>query len=236
LVACGLLHGVSAVVDEALLQQVGWRPTTSNWLDASSAAGKAVSRVMGFDSGNDLERLLARCRLSDSDAWSALVAAMQSVVYSVPRRYNLNADDSEDVFQITFLALYRNLDRITSAQALPRWLAVTAARESLRIARLRNTTVSSEDLGVSLDDILAEEDASAESMSIAAESAFRVRKGVSDLPARCRDLLTMLYIEEDAQYAEIAGKLKMPVGAIGPTRARCLDKLRKILGNEGFFE
>lgn len=182
-----------------------------------------------FDS--DLERLLLRCRRGDADAWATLVARLQNLVYSIARRYGLNEDDSGDVFMTAFQALHRNLDRIESGRALPKWLATTAARESLRLKRLRSRT----DNDAPLEEILASDDRDAEAEAVRADSAERVRLALDAMPGRCRDLLHALYDATEAAYTEISGRLGIPIGAIGPTRARCLEKLRKSLEKDGFF-
>jgi RNA polymerase sigma factor (sigma-70 family) len=184
-----------------------------------------------YPTDSELQRLLERSRSGDADAWSMLVAKLQGLVYSVPRRYRLDEDDAGDVFMTTFQALHRNLDRIESGRALPRWLATTAARESLRLARLKSRTTSD----VPLEEIVAEEDASAEAEAVRSDDALRVRRALTQMAARCRDLLGALYADEETPYAEIAARLGVPIGAIGPTRARCLDKLRRTLESEGFF-
>ena len=180
---------------------------------------------------NDLERLLARCRRSDGAAWRALVARFEALVYSVPRRYGLNADDAADVFGTTFTSLLRSLDRIESAQALPKWLAVTAARESLRRVRARGT-----DRFETLEETIAWEEATAERDALAAVRAEGLHAAVEELAERCRGLLRALYFEDEAEYAAISARLGIPVGAIGPTRARCLEKLRLVLVREGWEE
>ncbi|HEY0868397.1 MAG TPA: sigma-70 family RNA polymerase sigma factor [Fimbriimonas sp.] len=182
----------------------------------------------------DLERLVDRCRQGDDRAWGTLVDRFQALVYSIPRRYGLQEDDAADVFQATFQTLLQNLDRIESARALPRWLAVTASRESLRIKRISGRAESGGDLP--LDEILSSEEKSAEAGAIEADLAFRLRQGLSEMQEKCRSLLSMLYFEDGVSYETISDKLSMPIGAIGPTRARCLEKLRKILGGKGFFE
>lgn len=180
-------------------------------------------------SENDLERLLGRCRHSDGAAWRSLVTRFEPLVYSVPRRFGLDGDDAADVFGATFSSLLRSLDRIESAQALPRWLAVTAARESLRRIRAKGG-----DRFVSLDEAVAWEEATAERDAIAAERAESLHAAVEELPDRCRLLLRALYFEDEAEYAAISARLGMPLGAIGPTRARCLEKLRVLLLREGW--
>jgi RNA polymerase sigma factor (sigma-70 family) len=184
-----------------------------------------------YPTDSELQRLLERSRIGDADAWSTLVGKLQGLVYSVPRRYRLDEDDAGDVFMTTFQALHRNLDRIESGRALPRWLATTAARESLRLARIKSRTTSD----VLLEEIVAEEDANAEAEAVRADDALRVRRALGQMAARCRDLLSALYTEEDVAYTEISDRLGIPVGAIGPTRARCLEKLRRMLESEGIF-
>src|SRR5438045_3013413 len=111
---------------------------------------------------DDLEDLVRRCLQRDQHAWSRLVDRFQNLVYSIARRYGLNDDDSADVFQTTFQALLRSLDRIESAKTIPRWLAVTASRESLRVKRLSSRSISAEDRGIDLETLIDQEDQSAE--------------------------------------------------------------------------
>lgn len=184
---------------------------------------------------DDLERLLDKCRRSDATAWGALVDQFQALVYSIPRRYGLNDDDGADVFQATFQALHRSLDRIESAQTLPKWLSVTASRECLRLKRIASRTVSADGPGLSLDEIVADEEASAEANAIEAERAVIVRTRLRELGGRCEELLSLLYLEGEVAYEDISARLSMPMGAIGPTRARCLEKLRKRLEEAQFF-
>jgi len=146
----------------------------------------------------------------------------------------MNPDDCADVFQTTFVALSKSLDRIESAHALPKWLATTASREAFRIKRLGGKHISEAEMdGLGLSDVLADEEYSAEKMAFAAKEAESVRHAVTELPDRCRTLLTLLFFEDDTTYTEISSRLNMPIGAIGPTRARCLDRLRKILAERG---
>lgn len=185
----------------------------------------------------DLSGLLARCRKGDSRAWRELVDRFQSFVYSIPRRMGLSEEDAADVFQTTFIALHRSLDRLETAEALPKWLAVTAAREAARTRRLgtRIPVAARSDDDRPLDEVIAAEERTAEEESIAACEADLVRRAVQSMSGRCADLLGALYLEEERAYQEIADRLGMPIGAIGPTRARCLEKLRQMLVKEGFF-
>jgi RNA polymerase sigma factor (sigma-70 family) len=191
---------------------------------------------MGLESNwQDLEGLLARCRRQDGTAWGQLVDRFQNLVYSIPRRYGLGDEDAADVFQHTFQSLLRNIDRIESAQTLPKWLSVTASRESLRIRRISGRSVLAEDRSINLDQIVASEESDAESNAVVAEQAEILRLKVGELKERCRELLTALYLADDEPYADISARLGIPIGAIGPTRARCLEKLRRLLVDTGLF-
>jgi RNA polymerase sigma factor (sigma-70 family) len=184
---------------------------------------------------DDLDDLVRRCVKRDAQAWSKLVDRFQNLVYSIPRRYGLNDDDASDVFQATFQALLKNLDRIESPRTIPKWLAVTASRESLRVKRISGRSVAAEDRGLDLETIVDREERSAEDNALEAEQADILRRATGELNERCRDLLTMLYLEDDPSYQEISEKLGMPMGAIGPTRSRCLQKLKKKLEEAEFF-
>ena len=184
-------------------------------------------RFFGGDEQSDLERLFTRCRRGDAEAWNQLVVRFQNLVYSVARRTGLGEDDAADIFQSTFLALYRNLDRIDNAATLPKLLAVTASRDAIRLHRQTRLTHSLHDEDTSLDKLLASEDQAVDSMAIDSVLAEEWRIAVAQLGGRCSDLIQALYFEDKA-YEAIAAELGIPMGAIGPTRARCLEKLRKV--------
>lgn len=185
----------------------------------------------------DLSRLLERSRRGDERSWSAIVEQFQSLVYSICVRTGLEPNDAADVFQATFIALYEHLDRIESPAALPRWVAVTASREASRVRRIaaRNLAVSLDD-DRSLDEVLAVEESAAHEEAERSLQADALRKATAALSEKCRTLLSLLFGHSEAAYGEISEKTGMAVGAIGPTRARCLDRLRKILEARGFFD
>lgn len=184
-------------------------------------------------SDRDLESLVKKCREGDADAWGCLVDRFQALVYSIPIKHGLNSDDAADVFQHTFQILHSHLDRIQVIQTLPKWLATTAARESLKILRIKRRTVDTEDS--TLDEIVASEEKGAEASAVETWQSQTLREEVARMGGRCKELLTLLYFEERS-YDEITEKIGMPMGAIGPTRARCLEKLRKTLQAMEFFE
>lgn len=180
----------------------------------------------------DLSLLFDRCRKGDSVAWGRLVERFSDYVYSIPKRYGLNEDDSADIHQQSFQALYGSLDKLGSAHAIPKWLAVTAARLSLRLIRFKGGRAEEYS---DLDELVADEEQSAEESAVQADQARVLREAVDRLGGRCSPLLTKLYLAGEASYEEVSGELGIPLGALGPTRARCLQKLRELLTKEGFF-
>ncbi len=183
-----------------------------------------------------LSQLLERCRRQDSRAWAQLVDQYRMLVYSVARRHGLNSEDAEDVFVSTFEILLKSLDRIETPEALPKWLAVTAGRESLRLRRLSQRYPEIDSSTLPLEEIIENEEQRADAIAISALRSKQVRSALERIDPRCRELLRKLYFEESTSYSDISAELGMPVGAIGPTRARCLEKLRSNLAREDFFE
>ena len=184
----------------------------------------------------DPSRLLERCREGDPKAWADLVEAYQSLIYSVARRHGLSREDSDDVFVATFQILLQSIDRLQSGGALPKWLSVTAGRESLRVLRISQRSIDLDSAGVTLDELVAAEEAKAEDIADEAIRSKRVREALVKIDPRCRTLLQMLYFDDESSYNEISASFGIPVGSIGPTRSRCLDKLRGILAREDFFD
>ncbi|HRF58838.1 MAG TPA: sigma-70 family RNA polymerase sigma factor [Fimbriimonadaceae bacterium] len=184
----------------------------------------------------DLPRLLERCRKGDRRAWNELVEGTESLVYSIPRRMGLSPEDCEDVFQDTFLSLLKNLDRIQDPFALPRWLGVTASNFALQIVRVRSRAQLQDLADASLEDLIAGEELAADRSAETAERADLARIAIDALPEKCRKLLTLLFFEDKMDYQTVADMLGIPIGAIGPTRARCLEKVRVRLKELGFFD
>ena len=173
----------------------------------------------------------------DAAAWKALVETFNSLVWSVARGYNLSSADAADVFQTVWLRLAEHLGRIENPDHIGAWLATTARRESLRVARGRAQTVPMD--AAVLADIVQAEDSSpeeavlqAEQARLDAQRARRMWRTFAELPARCRQLLRMLIATPPPTYAEVAAALDLPVGSIGPTRARCLQQLRRRMAGD----
>ena len=170
--------------------------------------------------------LVTRASGGDQDAWNELVDRYAPLVYTICIRYRLSSQDTEDVGQNVWLLLVEQLGKLREPAALPGWLATTTARECLRVVTAAH---KSERLGTSsLDDsVLFVDDTAIDEEILMAERNAALRAGFVDLPQRCRQLLSMLISDPPRSYADIHAELGIPVGSIGPQRARCLERLRR---------
>lgn len=172
-------------------------------------------------------QLIEACSTGDSKAWTELVERYTRLVYSVPRQYGLASSDCDDVHQAVFSALVSQFGKLRSIQALPSWLMTTAHRETWRVSRMRGKAVDAD-----WDFVDPQEPRSEVVQSL--ETRQIVRVGLDRLGGRCKDLLQRLFgAGPEPDYKEIAESLDMPIGSIGPTRARCLGKLEAILRGLG---
>jgi RNA polymerase sigma factor (sigma-70 family) len=176
-------------------------------------------------------RLVELCRSGDAAAWAALIRRHELLVYAVARSYRLSPADAGDVFQEVFAALARGLPRIRDARALVRWLSSTTDRIARAWALRRRREMA---LGLGDDPTTLEElpstDAAVGAELEELEARSLVRLALAALPPRCRQLLTALYYEDPApSYTDLARRLGTPIGSLGPTRARCLERMREAL-------
>jgi len=169
--------------------------------------------------------LVTRAANRDQDAWNEIIERYAPLVWSICMRYRLNNQDTEDVGQTVWLLLVEQLGKLREPAALPGWLATTTQRECLRtLAAARRAEVT----GAKLDDtLLAMDPSSIEQEVVAAERNAALRLALRELPPRCQQLLGMLISDPPRSYAEISATLRIPVGSIGPQRARCLERLRR---------
>ena len=169
--------------------------------------------------------LVSRASQGDQDAWYEIVDRYASLVYTICTRYRLSNHDTEDVGQNVWLLLVEQLGKLREPAALPGWLATTTARECLRVVTAAN---KAERLGTGLDDsvIFVDETVIDEEILVAEQNAA-LRAAFAELPPRCQRLLSMLISDPPHSYADIHAELDIPVGSIGPQRARCLDRMRR---------
>lgn len=186
---------------------------------------------------NDMQptdkELLISCRRGDESSWQALVDRYQRLIYAIPRRAGLNEDQAGEVFQEVFVTLFEKMNDINEPDRLHAWLVTTARRKTWRLLSkergLQSTKAGDGDAG---DEALAVVDNALlpDETLLRLEEQHRIRTALADLDPRCRQLLTMLYYEiEPPPYSDVATALGMPEGSIGPTRARCLKKLLKLV-------
>jgi RNA polymerase sigma factor (sigma-70 family) len=176
----------------------------------------------------DVADAVRRAAAGDRAAWEDLVAAFGRLVWSIAVAHRLPPADAAEVSQTTWLRLVENLDRITQPERLGGWLATTARRESLRLIKLRGRETPTDDES-RLDH---GDDPTPESVAVGRDRDERVRRAFAALPERCRLLLHMVVVLRPP-YTEVAEALDMPIGSIGPTRARCLERLRRLLATDG---
>ena len=181
---------------------------------------------------NDLQ-LVSACRRGDQLAWEKLIRRYQRLIYAIPLRAGLDEDHAAEIFQDVFTTLFQKLDDIQDPEKLQAWLVTTARRKTWRtISKERSRPRSNVDADLPADEAATIPDEAPlpdEQLSIL-EEQHRIRTAMSLLDERCRNLLYMLfYRTEPPSYAELAASLGIPEGSIGPTRARCLAKLLRIL-------
>lgn len=177
--------------------------------------------------------LVAACRAGNENAWNALVGRYERLVYTVPFRFGLTPAEVEDVFQAVWLLLLKHLPTLRQPDRLAAWLVTTARRECWQHRRGQDyhhlTFVPPE--SIPEDSWLTEQ--TTEEVVSAYEDHRHLNEALAQLDTPCRRLLQSLYNDQVApSYSDIAAQLNIPVGSIGPTRARCLKKLRDLMNHE----
>ena len=198
---------------------------------AESQAGTGHARLAASGWAGTVPRndplvaaLVSRAVTGEQDAWDELVDRYAPLIWSICRNYRLADADAEDVGQKVWLRLVDRLDSLGDPAALPGWLATITRRECLRVLTARGSERLDTRLADSLQsagDVVIDEEISA------AERYAALRAAIAELPPRCRQLLSMLNSDPPRSYGEISAELGIPIGSIGPQRARCLDRLRR---------
>jgi RNA polymerase sigma factor (sigma-70 family) len=171
--------------------------------------------------------LVRRCLEGDDAAWEALVRRYRRLVYSIPVSYRLPPDQADEVFQRVAVKLLEHLPRLRRVESLASWLA-TVARHECQALRREGSRFADCDA----ETALAQAEAPTADLAAAlgaVEREHALALALERIGEPCQGLLTALYLEEPSpSYQEIAARLGRPVGALGPTRARCLAKLQKL--------
>lgn len=163
--------------------------------------------------------LLAGCRDGDPRAWEHLLDDYERLVFSIPLRYGLSREEAADISQVVFTTLLQSLDAIQDEERLGAWLATVARRQSWRALERSKREVFDAHLPEPVAPDPTEEWGRLEWLY----------DGLLALEPRCRDLLVALYLAGPVSYDEVSRRLGRPIGSIGPTRARCLERLRAVL-------
>jgi RNA polymerase sigma factor (sigma-70 family) len=167
--------------------------------------------------------LLRAAARGDERSWNALVDRYSGLVWAIARNHRLSAADCDEVFQTTWLRLVEHAARVHDPAKVGGWLATTARHECLRILRRSGRQIPmGEDMPEGPDHAPApDEDLLRGERDQSLWAAF------ARLPERDQALLRLLTADPAPSYEEIGAALDMPVGSIGPTRARCLERLRR---------
>jgi RNA polymerase sigma factor (sigma-70 family) len=175
----------------------------------------------------ELVRLAAE---GDNLAWAALVERYTPLLWSVARAHRLSTADAGDVIQTAWLRLVERLGTLQDPERVGAWLATTVRRECLRVLRRSGRETLDAEAGL----LLPGPDADAPDRHVLNEATHEaLRRAIAELPEESQRLLRILFTDPAPSYAEVAAALGMPVGSIGPTRGRVLERLRKIMAREG---
>jgi RNA polymerase sigma factor (sigma-70 family) len=180
------------------------------------------------DSDRDL---ILRCRQGNAGAWHQLLNKYERLVYSIPLRYGLSRDDAADIAQITFTILIQSIEGLSEDSRLGSWLATVARRHTWRLLERNRRESASE--------YLEGADVAGSAVLLGKSDTDSIEHweltewldtGLSKISEPCRKLLLALYFQpERSSYVDVAARLDMPVGSIGPSRARCMKRLKQVL-------
>lgn len=179
------------------------------------------------------ETLVRACARGDAVAWDTLVDRYKRLIYTVARRSGLDDEQATDVFQRVFTILLERIASIEQPSQISAWFIATTRREAWRMRKREQLAPAARGIPEDYAADLPDTDPLPEDQVQLIEDQHRVRLALEALDERCRHLLTLLFLtREPPTYATIATLLDMREGAIGPTRARCLQKLRRLLPDQ----
>jgi RNA polymerase sigma factor (sigma-70 family) len=178
---------------------------------------------------SDVAQLVRDAAAGDQAAWNRLVARFNGLVWAVARAHRLDQADAADVVQTTWLRLVEHLGRLQDPERVGAWLATTARRECLRILRSSARVVPTE------TELLPDPGTEAPLAAglLADERDRALWSAFGGLSERCQVLLRLLVADPSPSYEDVGAALDMPIGSIGPTRQRCLDRLRGLAVTAG---
>lgn len=192
--------------------------------------GTAARRQLETTTVSTDERLIQRCLKGDQEAWSELIDKYKNLIYSIPIKLGMH-QDAGDIFQAVCVELLSQLPQLREQRALPKWLMQTAYRKCVRHLATANRQVD-----VDPEDVEKPQDhETLEHLFVQLEKEQMLRDAIAEMPARCCQMIRMLFYEIPARpYEEIAKELGLATGSIGFIRGRCLIRLRNHLEKKGF--
>jgi RNA polymerase sigma factor (sigma-70 family) len=190
--------------------------------------GTTVAMTASAGDAVDVGLLVRQATAGDRGAWERLVDQYSRLIWAMTRDFRLSESDAADVVQATWLRLLEHIDRIEYPERIGGWLATTARHECLRQLAAGKKVMLMHDEEAALGDA-ASHQPDVDERLLADERAQEVREALTMLPGRWQQLLELLMADPPASYAEISDQLGLPVGSIGPTRGRCLERLRVLL-------
>ena len=193
---------------------------------------RLTRRLRGPDVAWSDARLIRACLNGSEPAWSALIEKYRNLIYSIPVKYGASPEDAADIFQSVCLELFSELPRLRKKAAFRSWLITVTAHQAFqwkRKARRRAedelTTADEEKLGMDPSPDLIEQ----------VEREQMLRDAIARLPARCQEMIRMLFYQEpQVSYRDVAKRLGLATGSIGFIRGRCLKRLQRTLEELGF--
>jgi RNA polymerase sigma factor (sigma-70 family) len=171
-----------------------------------------------------LHELVDRARGGDDRAWEEIVERFRGLVAAITRGFRLSSSDAADVAQTTWLRLFESIHRVRDPERLAAWIGTTARRECLRVLRSASRELPTDQVDRGEPTPCYEIPGQ---QLLSAEPAAAVRTAVAGLPDRHRRLLAALFTTPRPSYATVAERLDMPVGSIGPTRQRAVERLQR---------
>jgi len=184
--------------------------------------------------GDEAAVLVRSAAAGDRTAWESLVDGYSGLIWAIARNHRLSAGDAADVSQTTWLRLLEHIDRLNNPTRVGAWLATTARRESLRLqARSKRTVLVGEEWDFKPDPAMAAQVPEVDEDLLRAERDEALAAALDQLPPRCQALMRLLLVDPPPSYEEVSSALDMPIGSIGPTRGRCLEKLRLLMDGSG---
>lgn len=182
--------------------------------------------------------LIAACLTGNQDAWNTLIERYRGLIYKLALSMGLATTDAADVLQEVSLLLVNHLGDLRDRSRLSQWLIITTKREVWKRQRVRYLPLEAieyDPLDDSSNRLLSDCPQDPEQVALMLADQALVRQAMACLPDQCRCLLTLLCCQDPpCSYAEVSHRLAMPINSVGPNRARCLQKLRKILSELGF--